>query len=71
MNTLRAKANPEFKRTQPLPVLTGDSAPHAGWAARSFAQMLPRTDAWPVVAARVAGAVVNPGLTLAIRSAAG
>lgn len=71
MNLLRTKANPAFKRTQPLPMLPVDFARRAGWAARSFAQALPLAGSWPAVAVQVAGAVVRPGLKLAPPRAAG
>lgn len=46
MKTFTMKANPAFKRTQPLPLLSADFAQHAGWAARSLASVLPLGGDW-------------------------
>lgn len=66
MNRIAIRVNPAFKRTQPLPVLSADFKPRAGWAARSMALV---ADTLPGAAARAASAVVKPGLTVRLTGA--
>jgi hypothetical protein len=46
MKMIPNKANPAFKRTQPLPMLSAEFAQRAGRAAMSFARAMPLAGAW-------------------------